>query len=128
MTSAPSGGGKGLLWSEDGLKLGLKVGEFHKAYRTLLHFSVFEEKDSRDVAHAVFACDLIVVVDVEFAYGHLVAVFFSEFLHDWAEFDAGATPSGPEVDHYGFSALDSLTGCLVVEFQHDSLLFDFVTV
>lgn len=88
--------------SEDSLKFGFKVGEFDQTYAALLKLSVVEEEHCGDIAHAVGACDFIIVVDVEFADYH-VRVFFGKLLDHRTELDAGTAPCGLEVDYYGFS-------------------------
>ena len=63
--------------------------------------AALEEDDGRDVAHAVFHRDLIVLLHVAFADQHAALVFGGEFVHNGSDRAARTAPLGPEVDDDG---------------------------
>lgn len=102
MESAPLIGylmsGCGLL--ENLEKFLLKSGKIDETHAAVNKRTVLEEEYCRDVADAVCAGDLIVLINVELADHCLVGILVCEFLYDGTEFDAGTAPCGPEINYY----------------------------
>ena len=79
-------------------------------------FAIFEEQYCGDVAHAVFACDFVVVINVKFADNCLVCILLCKLLNNRRSL-MQSTPCCPKVNNYSLAGLDSLTSGLVSKFQ-----------
>ena len=60
--------------------------------------AVLEEEQGGDGVDAILDREILVVVDVHLADLHLAVVLSGEFVKDWGDHFAGATPFGPEID------------------------------
>jgi len=64
-------------------------------------YTVFEKQDGRDVADTVTGCNVVVLIDVQFADNHFVFKFMRQVFHDGTDHFAGAAPFCPEIQQHG---------------------------
>ena len=69
----------------------------------VLHFTILNEKNCRNVANTETTSQLVIIVYITFTDNHLILIFFCQSFYIWSDFLTRSTPCCPKVNYQRFA-------------------------